>query len=74
MTGPRLFPTKQWTPEEDERLQSMIFARHTAAEVAIKLKRTIGAVHARARVLGLTFKRIQVTRGLVELGLKAKPK
>jgi hypothetical protein len=74
MTGPRLFPTKLWTPEEDERLKSMIFAGRTAAEVAIKLGRTVGAVHSRARLLRLSFKRIQVTRWLVEMGPKAKPK
>jgi hypothetical protein len=69
MTGPRLFPTKPWTPEEDERLKSMIFAGRTAVEAAIKLGRTVGAVHAHARVLRLSFKRIAMRR---EIELKGK--
>jgi hypothetical protein len=59
MTGPRLFPTKPWAPEEDERLKSMIFAGRTAVDVAIKLRRTVGAVYARARVFRLSFKRVK---------------
>jgi DNA-directed RNA polymerase specialized sigma24 family protein len=62
MTGPRLFPTKPWAPEEDERLKSMIFAGRTAVEAAIKLGRSVGAVHSRARLLRLSFKRIDVRK------------
>jgi hypothetical protein len=40
----------------------MIFAGRTAAEVAIKLGRSVGAVHSRARVFGLSFKRINVRK------------
>jgi hypothetical protein len=62
MTGPRLFPSRLWTPEEDKELRSKLMAGRPTAEIAIKLKRTIGAVHSRARLLGLSFRRVKVRK------------
>jgi hypothetical protein len=62
MTGPRLFHSMPWTPEEDEQLKSLLMAGRTPAAIAIKLKRTTAAVHRRARVLGLSFKRAKAKK------------
>jgi hypothetical protein len=50
----------RWTREEDNQLKSMIVAGRTPAEVAVKLSRSVAAVHARAYQFGLSFKRIQL--------------
>jgi hypothetical protein len=72
MTGPRLFPTMLWTPEEDGKLRSMLLAGRTAAEIAIKLRRSVSAVQVRARRIRLSFKQVKASRRLVEMGLKAR--
>jgi hypothetical protein len=62
MKPPRSHLRLPWTPEGDEQLKSMIIAGRTAAEIAIKSKRTVEAVYARARVLRLSFKRVNVRK------------
>jgi hypothetical protein len=48
---------KQWTPEEEERLRSMISERLRPHEIAVKLHRTVDAVSKRAHKLRLSFKK-----------------
>ncbi len=53
------FRKTHWTPEDEERLRSMIVAGERPAEIAIKLKRSVSAVYARAYILRLPFKRLR---------------
>jgi hypothetical protein len=41
----------QWTQADDDQLRAMLEAGMKATEIAPKLKRTVGAVYARAKVL-----------------------
>ena len=52
-------PLKTWTPQEDERLRSLIVAGGRPAEIAVELHRTIPAVRWRASLLRLSFKRLR---------------
>jgi DNA-directed RNA polymerase specialized sigma24 family protein len=69
---------RQWTPKEDEQLRSLIVGGRTPAEIAIKLRRSVGAVYARAHRFRLSFKRVKARksiagcRRLVEIELKVK--
>jgi hypothetical protein len=56
--GARSSLSRLWTPEDDERLKSMILAGRTPAEIAIKLRRSVAAVYARAHRFRLSFKRV----------------
>jgi len=55
----------KWTSEEDARLKSLIEANTSTHFIAAELKRSVNAVKARAQVLNISMKRVQV-------GLKAK--
>jgi hypothetical protein len=55
----------KWTPEEDARLKSLIEANTSHHLIAEKLKRSVPAIRARASILNILMKR-------VEVGLKAK--
>jgi hypothetical protein len=55
----------KWTPEEDARLKSLIEANTSIDLIAAKLKRSVPAIKARAQVLNILMKRVQV-------GIKAK--
>jgi hypothetical protein len=55
---------KLWTPEEDERLRSMISAGLRPLKIAVKLHRTVEAVYRRASDLRLSFKRARSRSGL----------
>jgi hypothetical protein len=48
-----------WTPREDEQLKLMIMAGRPPAEIAVKLRRSVPAVYARAHYFRLLFKWIQ---------------
>ena len=50
---------RQWTPEQDDQLRSLIVAGGRPAEIAVKLRRSIAAVYARAHRFRLSFKRVQ---------------
>jgi hypothetical protein len=49
----------KWTPEEDEKLRSLIQAGRRLAEISVKLQRSISAVRTRAYHLRLSFKRLK---------------
>ena len=55
----------KWTPEEDERLKTLLEANTSIYLVAIKLKRSVAAVRTRAGLLKISRRRTQ-------RGLKAK--
>jgi Myb-like DNA-binding domain len=48
---------KLWTPEEDERLRSMVSAGLRPLKIAVRLHRTVEAVYRRASDLRVSFKR-----------------
>jgi hypothetical protein len=50
MSGPRTRGW-QWTQADDDQLRAMLEAGMKVTEIAPKLKRTVGAVYARAKVL-----------------------
>jgi hypothetical protein len=53
---------KPWTPEEDERLRSLISAQLRPHEIAVKLHRTVESVYKRAQRLRLSFRRIKAKK------------
>jgi hypothetical protein len=55
----RVSLSRQWAPEEDNQLRSLIVAGERPAEIAIRLRGSIVAVYARAHRFRLSFKRVQ---------------
>lgn len=49
--------TMRWTPEQDERLRSMMIAGSSPAAIGLTLQRSVAAIRARAHVLRLSFER-----------------
>jgi hypothetical protein len=58
---------RRWTAEDDDRLKSLIEANMSTHLIAAKMKRTTLGVQNRARLLGITTKRVWI-------GAKAKTK
>jgi hypothetical protein len=64
---------KAWTIEEDQRLRELIISEADFTDISRSLGRSEKAVKARAYILRLSLRRINVRRrDMVELGLKAK--
>jgi hypothetical protein len=59
--------SNKWTPEEDERLKTLLEANTSILLVAVKLKRSVVAVRTRASLLKISLRRTR-------RGLKAKGK
>jgi hypothetical protein len=55
----RVSLSRQWAPNEDNQLRSLIVAGERPAEISVRLRRSIGAVYARAHRFRLSFKRVQ---------------
>jgi hypothetical protein len=55
----RVSLSRQWAPAEDNQLRSLIVAGERPAEIAVRLRRSVGAVYARAHRFRLSFKRVQ---------------
>jgi hypothetical protein len=49
---------KPWTPDEEERLKSLMAERLRPHEIAVKLHRTVQAVYRRAQRLRLSFRQL----------------
>jgi hypothetical protein len=47
----------KWTPEEDERLKTLLEANTSILLVAVKLKRSVAAVRTRAGLLKISCRR-----------------
>ena len=47
---------KPWTPEEDERLRTLLEAGTSLFLVAAKLRRTLAATRGRASIIGVSLK------------------
>jgi hypothetical protein len=50
----------KWTPEEDALLKSLIEANTSIHLVAAKLKRSVGAIRARASMLNILMKWVRI--------------
>jgi hypothetical protein len=50
----------QWTPQQDDRLRSIILAGHPPTEIPLKPHRSTALVYARAHSLGLSLKRLKL--------------
>jgi hypothetical protein len=59
--------TNKWTPEEDERLKTLLEVNTSVHLVSVKLKRSVAAVRRRASLLKISLRRTR-------RGLKAKGK
>jgi hypothetical protein len=59
----RGYERKPWTPEEEDRLRSLISEHLRPHEVAVKLHRSVQAIYRRTSVLRLSFKRRPVGLG-----------
>ena len=51
---------RQWTPDDEQRLLTMIAEGKRIKEVAAELKRSVGAIYARAHQLHIPLKRVRV--------------
>jgi DNA-binding NarL/FixJ family response regulator len=71
MTGPKPVG-RRWTPAEEKQLQDMLDAGKTADEIAVEIKRTRRAIHARLQ--RLYRKRAPSPAAVSKPGLKAKAK
>jgi hypothetical protein len=50
----------KWTREEDARLKSLTEANTSIHLIAAKLKRSVGAIRARASMLNILMKRVRI--------------
>ena len=50
---------KHWTPDEEKMLQVLIAAGRGPDEIAVELQRSVSAIHARAHLPRLSFRRAQ---------------
>jgi hypothetical protein len=63
MDRPRVgIPT--WTEADDQRLRLLAVSGKTSREIATEIGRSISAVQARAKKLGLSLKQVMVRRRL----------
>jgi len=63
MDRPRVgIPT--WTEADDQRLRLLAVSGKTSREIATEIGRSISAVQARAKKLGLSLKQVMVRRHL----------
>lgn len=56
---------KPWSPEDEALLRTLLEAGTSAYRVAVKLKRTVPAIKARATQLGISLKREKLERILL---------
>ena len=63
MDRPRV-GTSTWTEADDQRLRSLALSGMTSREIAREIGRSVDAVQARAKKLGLSLKQVMVRRRL----------
>ncbi len=56
--------TPTWTEADDQWLRSLALSGMTAREIAREIGRSVDAVQARAKKLGLSLKQVMVRRRL----------
>jgi hypothetical protein len=63
MDRPRV-GTPTWTEADDQRLRSLALSGMTSRDIAREIGRSVDAVQARAKKLGLSLKQVMVRRRL----------
>jgi len=53
-------PPRRWTPHDEQRLLAMIVEGKRTEETAAELKRSVGAVYARAHQMHIPLKRVRL--------------
>jgi transposase len=56
--------TPSWTEADDQRLRSLTLSGMTCREIAREIGRSVDAVQARAKKLGVSLKQVMVRRRL----------
>jgi DNA-binding CsgD family transcriptional regulator len=64
MMGRPRVGTPRWTEADDERLRLLAVSGKTSREIARAIGRSVDAVQARAKKLGLSLKQVMVRRRL----------
>jgi hypothetical protein len=52
-----------WEPEEDKQLREMVEAGKSPRMIALRLKRTVGAVRGRLAILRITIRKVHIAWG-----------
>ena len=51
-----------WEPDEDKQLREMVEAGKGATMIALRLKRTVGAVRGRLAILRITIRKVHIKK------------
>ena len=51
-----------WEPDEDKQLREMVEAGKSPTMIALRLKRTVGAVRSRLSVLRITIRKVHIKK------------
>ena len=51
-----------WEPDEDKRLREMVEAGKSLTMIALRLKRTVGAVRGRLTVLRISVRKVHIKK------------
>ena len=53
---------RRWEPDEDKQLREMVEAGKSPTMIALRLKRTVGAVRGRLTVLRITIRKVHIKK------------
>jgi hypothetical protein len=53
---------RRWEPDEDKQLREMVEAGKSPTMMALRLKRTVGAVRGRLTVLRITIRKVHIKK------------
>jgi hypothetical protein len=55
-----------WEPDEDKQLREMVEAGKSPTMIALRLKRTVGAVRGRLTVLRISVRKVHIKKKAVQ--------
>ena len=53
---------RRWEPDEDKQLREMVEAGKSPTMIALRLKRTVGAVRSRLTALRVSVRRVRIKK------------
>ena len=53
---------RRWEPDQDKQLREMVEAGKSPTMIALRLKRTVGAVRGRLTVLRITIRKVHIKK------------
>ena len=53
---------RRWEPDEDKQLREMVEAGKSPTMIALRLKRTVGAVRGRLTVLRISVRKVHIKK------------